>query len=96
MTTLFLEDPVLTDEAKYICVSCVNAETDRDQITVPVATPKFQSMPITEHYLSEKAWTCVGDPYVNIVTKIHLLAAVMLALKIEKPSETRFRGTSPS
>ena len=96
MTTLVLEDPVLTDEAKCICVSCVNAETDGNQITVSVTTPKFQSMPNPEHYLSEKAWACLGDPYVNIVTKIHLLAAVMLALKIEKPSEKRFRGTSPS
>ena len=87
MTTLFLEDPVLTDEAKDICVSSVNAAAAGDQITVPVNPPKFQSMPNPEHYLSEKAWDCLGDPYVNIVTKIHLLAAVMLALKIEKPSE---------
>ena len=70
MTILFLEDPVLTDEAKDICVSCVNAEEDGGQITVPVTTPKFQSMHSPEHYLSEKAWACLGDPYVIIVTKI--------------------------
>ena len=96
MATLVFEDPVLTDEPKDICVSCVDAETDGGHITVPVTTPKFQSMLNPKHYLSEKAWACLGDPYVNIVTKIHLLAAVMLALKIEKPSEKSVRGTSLS
>ena len=97
MTTLFLEDPVLTDEAKYICVSSVNAAAAGDQITVPVNPPKFQSMPNPEHYLSDSAWACLVDPNVQIATKIHLLAAVMIALKMEKPSEKkRVRGTSPS
>ena len=86
MTALFLEDPVLTDEAKYICVSSVNAAAAGDQITVPVNHPKFQSMPNPEHYLSDSAWACLSDPHEQIATKIHLLAAVMIALKMEKPS----------
>ena len=52
---------------------------DGDQIAVPVTTPKFPSTLNPEHYLSERAWDCLGDPYVNIVTKIHLLAALMIA-----------------
>ena len=87
MTTLFLEDPVLTDEAKYICVSSVNAAAAGDMIAVRVDHPKYQSMPNPEHSLSDSAWDCLVDPRVQIAAKIHLLAAVMIALKIEKPTD---------
>ena len=89
MTTLLLEDPVLTDEAKYICVSSVNAAAAGDQTTVPVNPPKFQSMPNPEHYLSDSRWDCLVDPRVQIASKIHLLAAVMIALKMENPSNKK-------
>ena len=89
MTALFLEDPVLTDEAKDICVSSVNAAAAGDQITVPVHHLQVQTMPGPEHYLSDGTWDCLVDPRVQIASKIHLLAAVMIALKMENPSNKK-------
>ena len=47
-------------------------------------------MPNPEHYLSDSAWACLSDPHVQLTTKIHLLAALMIALKMEKPLENMF------
>ena len=82
MTTLFLEGPVLKDEAKYICVPRVNAAAVGDQITVPTHPFKFQSMLNPDHYLSDSRWDFLVDPHVQVASKTHILGCVCVVVVV--------------
>ena len=96
ITRLVLADEVLTDEARYLCVSLVNAaaaggpDGDRGKLFT------FQSMPNPENYLSAKARACLEDPCQQLTTKLYLLDSHMCALKLLRPAEKVFSGTSRS
>ena len=51
---------------------------------------EFQSLLCPEHYLPASKWDCLTDPRELITTKIHLIAAHLLSLKVHKPTEKTF------
>ena len=53
---------------------------------------EFQSLLCPEHYLPASKWDCLTDPRELITTKIHLIAAHLLSLKVHNPTEKAFSG----
>jgi len=89
---LFLEDTVLTDEKKDICISIVNRAARVPDDAESKYFFKFQGLLYPEHYFPASSWDCLKDPRELISTKIHLLAAQLINLKVDKPSERTFSG----